>query len=99
MTANQYYALRVRSIYKSYPAYAPGQEPDGYLDSLRQKDPEVIFEADKLRTKEDWILAGKAVFESENSFSPAPPGGPSGVYLSLPTSKVGVLPFFAPGFR
>src|ERR1700723_1617205 len=68
MTAEEYYALKVRPIYRSYPAYAEGKEPAGYIESLKQKEPEIIFDASKLRSKEDWIQAGKLVFEAENSF-------------------------------
>ena len=75
LTAEQYYTLKVRPIYRSYPGYAPGREPAGYLESLKQKEPEIIFDPSKLQTKEDWIQAGKAVFETENTFFAAPPGG------------------------
>jgi len=77
MTEKEYYALPVRPIYRSYPVYAEGREPDGYLEWLKQREPEVIFDPAKLRTKEDWIQAGKIVFEAENSFFTAgdPPGG------------------------
>jgi len=51
MTAEEYYALKVRPIYRSYPVYAPGREPAGYRESLLQRDPEIIFDASKLRTK------------------------------------------------
>jgi hypothetical protein len=57
MTSAEYYALKVRPIYRSYPMYAPGREPAGYLESLRQKDPEIIFDASSLHTKADWIQA------------------------------------------
>lgn len=60
MTAEQYYALKVRPIYRSYPAYVKGREPAGYLESLKQKEPEIIFDASKLHTREDWIQAGRA---------------------------------------
>ncbi|MBZ5604122.1 MAG: hypothetical protein LAO79_17625 [Acidobacteriia bacterium] len=77
MTEKEYYAVKVRPIYRSYPVYAEGSEPTGYLDWLKQKEPEVVFDSSKLKTKEDWIRAGKIVFEAENSFFPAtdPPGG------------------------
>jgi hypothetical protein len=77
MTSEEYYKLKVRPIYRWYPMYAPGREPAGYLDSLKQKEPEIIFDASKLRTKEDWIAAGKIVFESETQFSPAPAAAPA----------------------
>jgi hypothetical protein len=42
VTAEQYYALKVRPIYRSYPAYVKGREPAGYLESLKQKEPEIF---------------------------------------------------------
>ena len=78
MTAEQYYALKVRPIYRSYPAYVKGREPAGYLESLKQKEPEIIFDASKLHTKEDWIQAGKLVFESETLFQPCARGAAVG---------------------
>jgi hypothetical protein len=99
LTSEQYYALKVRPIYRSYPAYIPGREPAGYLESLKQKDPEIIFDASKLHTKEDWVQAGKLVFETENLFRPAPAEGPSVEGLLLPVSRDGVLPPFIPFYR
>src|SRR5271163_4900753 len=99
MTAEQYYALKVRPIYRSYPAYVKGREPAGYLESLKQKEPEIIFDAGKLHTTEDWIQAGKLVFESETLFRPAPESQPSASDTSWPVSSDGVLPYFVPGFR
>jgi hypothetical protein len=99
VTAEQYYALKVRPIYRSYPAYVKGREPAGYLESLKQKEPEIIFDASKLHTKEDWIQAGKLVFESETLFFPAPESQPSASDTSWPVSSDGVLPYFVPGFR
>lgn len=46
ITADEYYRLPVRTIYRSYPIYAPGREPAGYLESLRSREPEVIRDAD-----------------------------------------------------
>ena len=99
ITAEQYYAMKVRPIYRSYPAYAKGREPAGYLESLKQKEPEIIFDADKLHTKEDWVQAGKLVFESETLFRPAPAAQPSASDTPWPVSSEGVLPYFVPGFR
>lgn len=75
MTAKEYYALKVRPVYRWYPRYPAGREPAGYLESLKQKEPEIIFDASRLRTKEDWIQAGKLVFESDTLFRPAGEGG------------------------
>jgi len=99
LTAEQYYALKVRPIYRSYPAYLRGREPAGYRESLKQKEPEVIFDASKLRTKEDWIQAGKLVFEYGVSFAPAAPQGPPVERLHAPASPDGVLPPVLGGYR
>ena len=95
MSAKEYYALKVRPIYRSYPVHAPGREPAGYRESLLRKEPEIIFDPSKLITKEDWIRAGKVVFESQTAFRPAP-AEPT-VDPLLPISKEGILAPFRPG--
>jgi hypothetical protein len=99
MTSAEYYALTVRPIYRSYPAYAAGREPAGYLDTLRQRDPEIIFDPSKLHTREDWIRAGKLVFESDTSFRPAPAAQPASDKTTWPIAPDGTLPWYVPGFR
>ena len=68
VSADFYYRIPVRRIYKSYPVYQPEKEPPGYLDELRQKEPEVLWDDQgarpQLRTEADWIKAGEMVFES-----------------------------------
>jgi hypothetical protein len=59
-----YYAIPIRPIYKSYPAYAPGKEPRGYLDWLKQQEPAIAFDPSRLHTIEDWAAAGELVFEA-----------------------------------
>ena len=59
-----YYRLAVRPIYKSYPIYAPGREPAGYMDWLAQQEPEIAFDPSRLRTDADWITAGETVFDA-----------------------------------
>ena len=77
MTAEKYYELKVRPLYRSYPIYVRGKEPPGYIEWLKQREPEVIFDPSSLRTKEDWIKAGKIVFQAPIVYSPArlSPGG------------------------
>lgn len=99
LTSAEYYALTVRPIYRSYPAYAAGREPVGYLDSLKQKAPEIIFDPAKLHTREDWIRAGKLVFESDTSFRPAPAAQPATDKTTWPVAPDGTLPSYPPGFR
>jgi hypothetical protein len=71
MTAKEYYALKVRPVYRSYPVYVRGKEPPGYIEWLKQREPEVIFDPSSLRTKEDWIKAGMVVFQAPIVYSPA----------------------------
>ncbi len=59
-----YYRLAVRPIYKSYPIYAPGREPAGYMEWLTQQEPEIAFDPATLRTDADWIAAGETVFDA-----------------------------------
>ncbi len=92
LSAKDYYAFKVRPIYRSYPMYAPGREPAGYIESLKQKDPEIIFDPSKLQTKNDWIQAGKLVFESEILFRLAP--ATPQVNPDYPPSSDGIIPNF-----
>lgn len=68
VSAEYYYRIPVRPIYRSFPVYRPDREPQGYLDSLRAKEPEVAFDATKLKTPEDWIRAGEWVFDAPIDF-------------------------------
>jgi hypothetical protein len=74
ISADDYYRLPVRPIYKSYPKINPDKEPEGYRDRLRQVDPVVLWDdgahRPKLETKEDWIKAGELVFNAPVLFSP-----------------------------
>jgi hypothetical protein len=97
MTADEYYKLKVRRIYRSYPVYVQGKEPAGYIERLRERGPEVVFDAAKLHTKEDWIRAGKIVFEADTVYEPArfAPGGQKvRPGFSKFVSKEGTLPGF-----
>jgi hypothetical protein len=62
--ADYYYRIPLRPIYKSYAVYAPGKEPLGYLEWLKQQEPETAFNASELKTEADWIKAGEIVFDS-----------------------------------
>ena len=93
MSAEEYYKLKVRPIYRSYPVYAKGREPAGYLDSLKQKEPEIVLDFSRLHTKEDWIAAGKLVFESDTRFFPARAQTADDIpYPASTISKDGMLP-------
>src|SRR5262249_52863263 len=70
VSSDYYYRIPVRPIYKSYPVYAPGHEPSGYMDWLKQQEPVVVWDdrghAPALRTDADWIRAGEIVVEAPN---------------------------------
>src|SRR5437899_9428532 len=42
VSADYYYRIPVRPIYKQYPVYAPGREPAGYMEWLEQQEPVII---------------------------------------------------------
>ena len=64
VSSDFYYRIPVRPIYKSYPIYAPGREPSGYIESLREQEPELAFDPSTLETEADWVRAGELVFEA-----------------------------------
>ena len=66
----EYYAIPARTIFRSYPIYRPDREPRGYLPSLKSREPQIAFDPAKLKTRQDWILAGAVVFESPNVILP-----------------------------
>ena len=68
ISSDYYYRIPVRPIYKSYPVYAPGHEPPNYMEWLKQQAPEVLWDESghkpNLNSKEDWISAGRIVFNT-----------------------------------
>jgi hypothetical protein len=57
-----YYRAPVDNL-RTYPVYYPGREPDGYWDMLQKVGPQPLIEPAKLTSDEDWIRAGKRVFD------------------------------------
>jgi len=57
-----YYAAPVDNL-RTYPVYHPDREPPGYRESLLARGPQPLIEPEKLRTRADWIEAGRRVFE------------------------------------
>jgi hypothetical protein len=102
VSANYYYKIPVRPIYKQYPVYAPGHEPAGYMDRLMRQEPVIVWDdtdhRPPLRTEADWIKAGEVVFDAPISYGEV-------FTLSdvrsaewyeksdMPIAKDGVLPF------
>jgi hypothetical protein len=68
ISSSYYYSIPVRPIYKSYAIYRPDREPPGYMDELKRKDPEVIFDSTKLKSEADWTKAGEMVFDAPIEF-------------------------------
>jgi hypothetical protein len=68
ISSDYYYRIPVRTIYKNYPVYAPGKEPAGYLEWLKQQGPESALDVSTLKTEADWIRAGELVFDSPTSY-------------------------------
>src|SRR5262245_49630320 len=48
---------------RTYPVYYPGREPAGYFEMIRTTGPKPIIEPDSLKTADDWVRAGKRVFQ------------------------------------
>jgi hypothetical protein len=100
VTSEFYYQIPLRPNLKTYPIYAPGREPAGYWEWLQQQDPAPAYDPEALRTRDDWIKAGEAVFESTNEFLAV--GHPFVdvrnekwyEYTGVPVTKDGVLPYY-----
>ena len=63
VSAEYYYRIPVRPVYKTYPVYHPAREPVGYCLWLQQQEPQLASEPQKLRTPEDWVAAGELIFK------------------------------------
>jgi hypothetical protein len=97
--SDYYYRIPVRTIYKNYPVYAPGKEPAGYLEWLKQQEPESAFDPSALKTEADWIRAGELVFDSPISYDNiakiADVRNPEWhEKLNIPATKDGTFPWF-----
>jgi hypothetical protein len=88
-SAEYYYRIPVRPIYKNYPVYAPGHEPPGYIEWLKQQEPVILWDdkdhAPLLKTEADWVRAGEMVFDSPIQLGALCPGVPKDVlYVRQP---------------
>ncbi len=102
ISSDYYYRMPVRPIYKSYVVYAPGKEPTGYLDGLKQREPEITFDPAKLKTRADWIKAGELVFDAPIAYEEPFTGILQSAQVRspdfyektrTPVTKDGVMPF------
>lgn len=108
VSADYYYKRPVMEIYKSYPVYAPGHEPAGYLDWLKQQEPVLIWDGNgrrpQLQTEADWIKAGEMVFEAPLAYGGLFAGLPREVLYvrqpefysntATPVARDGAVPFY-----
>jgi hypothetical protein len=93
---DDYYRLPVRPVYKSYPIYAPGQEPAGYLEWLQQQEPQIVFDPAVLKTQSDWVAAGELVFDAPIRFAALSTRPREREYYAttgMPLTPDGVMPF------
>ncbi len=58
-----YYDLPEFVLYQNFPVYVREHEPAGYLDSLRALEPQIMVDFSQIKTEEEWIEAGKLVFQ------------------------------------
>src|SRR3954447_9098218 len=68
VSPDYFYRIPVTPIYKSYPVYAPGRAPAGYMEKLKRLPPELAFNPARLKTREDWIRAGEVVFDAPTAY-------------------------------
>ena len=64
----EYYAAPIDNL-RTYPVYHPDREPPGYRDELVRAGPQPLIEPERLKTKADWIEAGRRVFEELDTAS------------------------------
>jgi mono/diheme cytochrome c family protein len=85
MGSGAYQSLPVLPIYKSYPVYAAGREPAGYLDRLRTLAPEIIAHP----TGED-VFDAPTFFENPQQSLTSPLFFPA---ANVPIANGGIYPY------
>jgi hypothetical protein len=99
MKAAEYYRLPVLKVWKSYAMYRPDKEPPGYLEWLKQQDPQELALFSGEMSEERWNAAGKVIFDTPltySAFDPATNHYHSMTFykdLGIPTDPDGVVPF------
>jgi hypothetical protein len=99
VSADYYYRIPIRPVYKTYPVYHPSQEPSGYFDRLKNADPQVVkFDFSSFKTRADWIVAGEIIFDEPIDFDLA--GTPEQFrdpayyeLVGIPVARDGIVPF------
>jgi hypothetical protein len=99
VSADYYYRMPVRPIYKTYPVYHPSKEPSGYFERLQGLEPEIVsFDFANFKAQEEWIRAGEIVFDTPTDYdisgSPAQFRDPFYyTALGIPVAEDGAVPF------
>ena len=76
VSADYYYRIPIRPIYKTYPVYHPAKEPPGYFERLHAHDPEVVpSDFARFRRHDEWVRAGEVVFDTPTDYDIS--GGPA----------------------
>lgn len=99
ISADYYYKLPVRPIYKSYPIYHPSKQPAGYMEWLRSQGPQIVsLDFASFRTREEWIRAGEVAFDAPTGYEGAGNAqqfGDAAYYkrIGLALAKDGTVPY------
>ena len=99
VSAEYYYRIPVRPIYKTYPVYHPDQEPSGYFARLKVVEPEILtFDFSKITATDECIRIGEIVFDAPIDYDIA--GSPAQfrdesyyTTLGIPVADDGTVPF------
>jgi mono/diheme cytochrome c family protein len=59
---DEYYSTPIDNL-RTYPVYDPRFEPPGYREWMKAQGPQPLIDPKTLRTRADWIAAGRRVFE------------------------------------
>lgn len=104
VSAEFYYKIPVRPIWKSYPVYHPDRAPAGYLEWLKAQEPQEMWNSAELRSEGDWVRAGEMVFDAPigyGSMGVRPPADTPYVHdkawfdwVRPPLTKDGTIPFY-----
>jgi hypothetical protein len=60
-SSEEYYLVPADNL-RTYPVYPPDREPPGYWEWLQSQKPEPLVDVAQVRTKDDWIAAGRRAF-------------------------------------
>lgn len=97
VSSDHYYRIPAQPTYKSYPVYHPDKEPPGYMEWLKQQEPEIIFDPGRLTSEADWIKAGEVIYDTPiftGAAMVAEMRNPEWYKkTNVPLAKDGVLPF------